>query len=604
MIAAGIDDAYLPASDYILAEYVHHSQKPRCVPVAINGFIELFFGVHYTLFGHQLGMYYSPQRYNIIVGGRGSGKTVPVAIIMAIWTALHPGEPWLHAALSLDQAKKAYSAILDLASKKHYRSDGSMTERTFAEVFIQDKREFPQPDIYFKPWDEHDGGEVAGAQQFGNRIMFRPLGDDDLERLRSTEAGQGSGDEILREVRDAKTINHLRGCLRGLNPWALAHLPAEKRMEISRLQQLVGLGNVQGDQDMIDKAEVQLGEMGVDRLKRFFAIGNAGEPEWVWEVMDLAEDDPRYAWFIQVSMYDNIRLSPSDRASLEEAWGNDPEARQVELMGKRPLGLGTEIDPQLLTASVRNGLGGTILKQHPSYGTIHYEKPPQRGHFHIIAGDPGKGKVPDRNAWCVIVLDISAQPAEIVYFEVGNLKIRSKTYSPYLKSYKYAVERYPVVSAADIIYDNGGQQSGMHEVILGSLKVIDGENDGESDIDTEMQQEMEGVYGNPYSFTNSMKYTAANWLIDLLRKGRLVMPRLEILIRQTSNWKLPDKDLAQDTTMALFMLVYRGYHIISNPDMGYATQRQHEGEYTDDGFNRWTMPKNADVLHPVTEKEL
>ncbi len=109
MIAAGIDDAYLPASDYILAEYVHHSQKPRCVPVAINGFIELFFGVHYTLFGHQLGMYYSPQRYNIIVGGRGSGKTVPVAIIMAIWTALHPGEPWLHAALSLDQAKKAYS---------------------------------------------------------------------------------------------------------------------------------------------------------------------------------------------------------------------------------------------------------------------------------------------------------------------------------------------------------------------------------------------------------------------------------------------------------------------------------------------------------------
>lgn len=52
----------------------------------------------------------------------------------------------------------------------------------------------------------------------------------------------------------------------------------------------------------------QLRNIGVDRMKRFYGIGNAGEPEWVWEVMDLAEDDPRYAWFIQVTMYNNIRL--------------------------------------------------------------------------------------------------------------------------------------------------------------------------------------------------------------------------------------------------------------------------------------------------------
>lgn len=50
---------------------------PRGTPVAINGFIELYFGAHYTLFGHQLAMYYSPQRYNLVVGGRGSGKRIP-----------------------------------------------------------------------------------------------------------------------------------------------------------------------------------------------------------------------------------------------------------------------------------------------------------------------------------------------------------------------------------------------------------------------------------------------------------------------------------------------------------------------------------------------
>ena len=89
MIAAGVREEYLPAGDWIMAEFIHESQMPRCAPVAINGFIDLFFGAHYTLFGHQLGMYYSPQRYNLIVGGRGSGKTVPAAIVMAIWTALH-----------------------------------------------------------------------------------------------------------------------------------------------------------------------------------------------------------------------------------------------------------------------------------------------------------------------------------------------------------------------------------------------------------------------------------------------------------------------------------------------------------------------------------
>ena len=75
--------------------------------------------------------------------------------------------------------------------------------------------------------------------------------------------------------------------------------------------------------------------MGVAQPKRFFAIGNSGEPEWVWEVMDLSEDDPRYAWFITVSMYDNIRLSPDDRAALEEAWQGRGRAVPAASRGPR-----------------------------------------------------------------------------------------------------------------------------------------------------------------------------------------------------------------------------------------------------------------------------
>ena len=603
MIQEGVGEDYLPASDWIMAEYVHESCMPRCVPTAINGFIEMYFGVHYTLFGHQLGMYYSPQRYNLVVGGRGAGKTIPSAIMMMIWTALHPGEPWLHVALSLDQAKKAYNAVLDIAGKKHYRSDGTMTPRSFADVFIQDKREFPQTDIYFRPWDEHDGGEVGGKQQSGNIIMFRSLGDEDLERLRSTEAGCASGDEVLREVQDEKTIRHIRGCLRGLNPWLLAHLPPEKRQRINELQQLIGNANVTKNQAVIDSCDAELQNMGVDRSKRFFGVGNAGEPEWVWEIMDLAEDDPRFAWFIQVTMYDNIRLSPDDRRALEEAWGTDPETRQVELLGRRPLGLGNQIDPQLLMSAVRDRPKEYVLQAHSAYGTIHYAKPPVHGHYHIIAGDPGKDKIPHRNSWCVMVLDISAVPAEIVFFQMGNLGSKSKTYMPYLGAYKHAVKTYSVVSPFDVIYDNGGQQSGMHEVLLDNLNNKGGE-DEENDLPEALRLEAGGViYGNPQDFSNKHKHSASNWLIDLLRKGALAMPELRILIRQTSNWQLPDKDIAQDSTMTLFMLVYRAYHIITDPSREYAKITSPSNPMDGTGYDRWEIPSDIEVLFSDREIE-
>lgn len=68
-----------------------------------------------------------------------------------------------------------------------------------------------------------------------------------------------------------------------------------------------------------------------------------------------------------------------------------------------------------------------------------------------------------------MVLDISAKPAEIVFFQMGNLGA-SEHYKPYLDAYKHVVNLYPVLSPFDVIYDNGGQQSGMHEVLLDNLK--------------------------------------------------------------------------------------------------------------------------------------
>ena len=101
-----------------------------------------------------------------------------------------------------------------------------------------------------------------------------------------------------------------------------------------------------------------------------------------------------------------------------------------------------------------------------------------------------------------------------------------------------------------------------------------------------------------------MKYTAANWLIDLLRKKALAMPELRILIRQTSNWTLPDKDIPQDSTMALFMLVYRIYYLISDRSVGYGVNQPQANPMIGDGHAAWSIPDDVPVLYDISEGEM
>ena len=123
----------------------------------------------------------------------------------------------------------------------------------------------------------------------------------------------------------------------------------------------------------------------------------------------------------------------------------------------------------------------------------------------------------------------------------------------------------------------------------------------------ELKQDAGGevLYGNPQDFSNAMKYTAANWLIDLLRKGQLVMPELRILVRQASNWTLPDKKLAQDAAMTLFMLVHRSYYMLSDRSMGYGVEGEApEHPLEGDGHAAWDYPEDLDVAHDIEEVEI
>lgn len=97
--------------------------------------------------------------------------------------------------------------------------------------------------------------------------------------------------------------------------------------------------------------------------------------------------------------------------------------------------------------------------------------------------------------------------------------------------------------------------------------------------------------------SNVQKYAASNWLIDMLRKKQIIMPELRILIRQTSNWTLPDKDIPQDSVMTLFMIVTRIYGMLSDRTSGYGDPKEYTNPMLDAGYGSWSYPSDMEVLH-------
>ena len=81
------------------------------------------------------------------------------------------------------------------------------------------------------------------------------------------------------------------------------------------------------------------------------------------------------------------------------------------------------------------------------------------------------------------------------------------------------------------------------------------------------------------------------------------MPELRILIRQTSNWTLPDKKLAQDATMTLFMLIHATYNIICDPN-DYKTMQTPEHPMNGGGHDRWDLPDDIPVMYDIREEDI
>ena len=414
----------------------------------------------------------------------------------------------------------------------------------------------PYPKLIFEPWDNDDAGEdERGVPLGGNTLTVRALGDErQSERRRGKTIGILSGDELFRELEQWETITKVADAIRGPNEYKLAKLSPEQKRKYLELTRRLRIAEERGDEERSLQLSRQREEFNVEKTGKMFIVGNSGAREWVYEFEDEYDDSPveAKAWFIRVSMYDNPNLTAADRRGYEERWANNPEERDVELMGNRPVGLGGEIDPELLRSAImQRPWYGTTYKTHRSHGILHYMRPPLPDHYYMIVGDLGLDRAPKRNAPCIMVWEFGLQGGmELVYFWWGWE--RKKTYNWFLQIFKECMDFYPVLDPSYWVYDSGGTQAGTFEVFRSYMGLEEGSDD---------------IFGYPMRMLNIQKEIAKKLVIQALQNKWLRYPEIKAIIAQTSNWNLEmDRDgQPQDVTMVLFMSLMRGWQILNDP---------------------------------------
>jgi hypothetical protein len=289
----------------------------------------------------------------------------------------------------------------------------------------------------------------------------------------------------------------------------------------------------------------------VPRLNRLTFVTSPTDEPFLRELWDRGadRDHPRYNpetyLSLRATIYENIYLSEQDILSIQEDLSD--EQRRVELLGEFPEGTG-EIFPRAQVAKIcdpelnniaqgvktKDGeenwgsspVGYRILESR-YHGVVHYQKPYDPSGLYVLAGDPGAGKPPHRNAGVVVVLRIDVFPHEIYYFDWVDGQGK---YAPFLASFRYAMEQYqPAVQGIDAT----GPQMGLNELAFEAF----------------------GINVDGIRF-NRDKGAMLSSLQVLIQREGLRSPVIKGLRTQLQSYIVPDNDITQDIVCALMMAAY------------------------------------------------
>jgi len=183
---------------------------------------------------------------------------------------------------------------------------------------------------------------------------------------------------------------------------------------------------------------------------------------------------------IRSTIYENTYLTQEQIGLMESDYTD--EMIDVELLGMFP-DYGMTTFPRkhitacteqslndLMTEATRpesgNAKPGWRIEVHPRHGITRFEMPPEQDGLYLLAGDPGTGDPPKRNAACNIVIRVDRKPWDVVYFDWVYGR---GAYNPFLTSFKYAIDKYAPVYKG---IDTTGTQKAIDELAFENEGII------------------------------------------------------------------------------------------------------------------------------------
>jgi hypothetical protein len=416
-------------------------------------------------------VHYAPQKTVVHLGGVGSGKTAGQAFSFLTNALIKPHYLGLNTSISSFQATLMYEMLLPYL------------DTPLVAPFIRDVKRRPYPVI---------------ETIFDSKLAFMTSGYQ-ATNIRGSEWDEINCDEFGYEY-DEMTYVALRSRLRGTRPDKTTR---DARMKITTTP--------------TDSVPLRT------RWDR-------GDEEY--------EEFDKYHYFsIRSTLFDNHHVSKAQRDEIVRDYTE--EMVQQEIYAKFPDWGDTEFttsqiqncEDRLLNDLVESMDEGDplrpILVEVPRIGATKWQMPYEPGRAYILAGDPGTGNPPRRNAGTVMVWDCTTKPYNLVYMHwiSGN-----GSYIPWFNSFKWAYEYYkPLFKGIDAT----GTQKAMDELVF----------------------EREGMPVDSVNFTRD-KFGMLNALKLLFQYGDLRFPWLKGLHNQLLHYKIPDDNIAQDLVSAMMVFAY------------------------------------------------
>jgi hypothetical protein len=447
-------------------------RKNKGFPIACKWYFKDWDPLWYQYLFHQVMI-----RNTCVVAGIASGKSTGVAASYMLDCLTIPYFRALNTSVTAKQAEIPFEMV-----------SAWIDENPRLTPHIEDISLRPYPTIKFMN---------------GSEWIFRTAGKD-ARFIRGLEYDRINYDECGLDF-SGETVRVLRGRLRGVRP--------DKTQRMARLDTITS-------------------PTDAPWLRERFERGDKDNP---------AADLKRY-FSLRISTYMNERLDPEQIALMESEYTDD--MIDVELKGLFPE-YGASFFPkkhvqactdQSLNDAAEEALHpedgqvkrGYTVTEHPRYGITHFELPSDPRSVYVMAGDPGTDSYPKRNAGVVMVADIQKKPGKIVYFDWIDGR---GSYSPFLQSYKYAMQKYPCFLKG---MDTTGTQKAIDELAFENMGLqIDGIN---------FQRD---------------KAPALNSLSLAVTNHDLVWPAVKGIVKQMSSYSQEHEEkIPQDIVMTLAQIAF------------------------------------------------